>query len=304
MKRTFYLLLFLLIYGQIIMAQETFPVNGITNKNQVVYAFVNAKVFIDFETVLEHGTVLVQDGKIIDVGTNISIPKGALEYNLEGKFLYPSFIDLNTSYGINNSAKFKGGGRAHQPQIEKKTPNAFGWNQAIKPEVDAAAVFKADDKEAKNFRDLGFGAVLTFSHDGIARGSSALVSLGEGKENSLIIAPEVAAHYSFSKGSSKQTYPSSLMGRIALLRQTYLDAEWYRKDKKREEQNLSREAWNDRQDLPQIFDAGNKLNVLRADKIGDEFGVQYVIYGATDGYQRIDELKKTDAAFVIILNLI
>ena len=84
MKRTFYLLLFLLIYGQIIMAQETFPVNGITNKNQVVYAFVNAKVFIDFETVLEHGTVLVQDGKIIDVGTNISIPKGALEYNLEG----------------------------------------------------------------------------------------------------------------------------------------------------------------------------------------------------------------------------
>ncbi|HIN40705.1 MAG TPA: amidohydrolase [Flavobacteriales bacterium] len=302
MKRTFYLLLFLLIYGQIIMAQETFPVNGITNKNQVVYAFVNAKVFIDFETVLEHGTVLVQDGKIIDVGTNISIPKGALEYNLEGKFLYPSFIDLNTSYGINNSAKFKGGGRAHQPQIEKKTPNAFGWNQAIKPEVDAAAVFKADDKEAKNFRDLGFGAVLTFSHDGIARGSSALVSLGEGKENSLIIAPEVAAHYSFSKGSSKQTYPSSLMGRIALLRQTYLDAEWYRKDKKREEQNLSLEAWNDLQDLPQIFDAGNKLNILRADKIGDEFGVQYVIYGATDGYQRIDELKKTDAAFVITLN--
>lgn len=302
MRRNFCLLLFLLIYGQILVAQETFPVNGITNKNHVVYAFVNAKVFIDFETILEQATVLVQDGKIKDVGTNIPIPKGAMEYNLEGKFLYPSFIDLNTSYGINNSANIKRGGRAHQPQIEKKTPNAFGWNQAIKPEVNAAAVFKADGKEAKGFRDLGFGAVLTFSHDGLARGSSALVSLGEGKENSLVIAPEVAAHYSFSKGSSKQTYPSSLMGKIALLRQTYLDAEWYRKDKKREEQNLSLQAWNDLQDLPQIFDAGNKLNVLRADKIGDEFGVQYVINGATDGYQRIDELKKTGAAFVITLN--
>ena len=130
------------------MAQETFPVNGITNNNQVVYAFVNAKVFIDFETILEHATILVQDGKIKDVGTNIPIPKGAMEYNLEGKFIYPSFIDLNTSYGI-PSVKNSKASYNNKPQLEKKTPNAFGWNQAIKPEVAAAEIFKANAKEAK-----------------------------------------------------------------------------------------------------------------------------------------------------------
>lgn len=301
MRRTLILLLCLLVNGHSLMAQETFPVNGITNENQLVYAFNNATVFVNYETVLEHATVLIQSGKIKDVGANISVPKGAVNYDLKGKFIYPSFIDLNTSYGI-PSVKNSKTSYNNKPQLEKKTPNAFGWNQAIKPELAAAEIFKANAKEAKKLRDLGFGSVLSYSHDGIARGSSALVSIGDGKENSLIIIPEVAAHYSFSKGSSKQSYPSSLMGRIALLRQTYLDAEWYRKDKKREEQNLSLEAWNDLQDLPQFFDAGNKLNVLRADKIGDEFNMQYVINGGTDGYHRIDELKKTGASFIISLN--
>ena len=32
---------------------------------------------------------------------------------------------------------------------------------------------------------------------------------------------------------------------------------------------------------------------MRADKIGDEFGVKYIIKGAGDEYQRIDDLKAT-----------
>ena len=300
MRRTFCLLMFLLIHGQNLLAQETFPVNGITNENHLIYAFENAKIFVNYETILEQATILVQEGEIKDVGVNIPVPKGSVVYDLEGKFIYPSFIDLNTSYGISPINKTKSINR--RPQIEKKTPNAFGWNQAIKPEIAASEIFKANLKAAKTLRDLGFGTVLSYSHDGIARGSSALISLGEGKENSLIINPEVAAHYSFSKGSSKQTYPSSLMGTIALLKQTYLDAEWYSGYNKSEEQNLSLQEWNDLQDLPQFFDAGSKLNVLRADKIGDEFNIQYVINCKTDAYQRIEEVKKTGASFVLSIN--
>ena len=66
--------------------------------------------------------------------------------------------------------------------------------------------------------------------------------------------------------------------------------------------NLSLEAWNNNQSLPQIFDAGDKWNDLRAEKIADEFGVQYIIKGGGNEYQRMDEIKATKANFILPLN--
>jgi hypothetical protein len=69
-----------------------------------------------------------------------------------------------------------------------------------------------------------------------------------------------------------------MMGSIALLRQTFLDAQWYSKYKPSSEGlNISLQSWTNNLNLPQIFEAGDKWNDLRADRIGDEFGVQYVI---------------------------
>jgi hypothetical protein len=56
------------------------------------------------------------------------------------------------------------------------------------------------------------------------------------------------------------------------------------------------------QSLPQFFEASNKLNVLRADRLGDEFGVQYIIRGGGDEYQRIEEVKATKAPLLIQVN--
>ncbi|GIV33892.1 MAG: hypothetical protein KatS3mg031_1427 [Chitinophagales bacterium] len=42
--------------------------------------------------------------------------------------------------------------------------------------------------------------------------------------------------------------------------------------------------------------------LLRADKIGNEFGVQYIIKGAGDEYQRVAEVRATGAALVIPVN--
>ena len=65
------------------------------------------------------------------------------------------------------------------------------------------------------------------------------------------------------------------MGSIALLNQTYLDAEWYEQAPKGE-YNRSLEAWNELQDVPQFFEVGNKIDILRAWKIADEFEIDYI----------------------------
>ena len=109
-------------------------------------------------------------------------------------------------------------------------------------------------------------------------------------------------HYSFNRGNSRQSYPTSLMGFIALLRQTYMDADWYSKQPVKPFRNLSLESWIATQNLPQIFDAGGWINNLRADKLGDEFNVQYIIRGGGDEYQRIAEVKATNAPLIIPIN--
>ncbi len=279
-----------------LLAQETFPTNGVKEKDVLYHAFTNATI-VNYKDTLKKVTLLIRKGKIEQVGNNVSLPKGCVVHDLEGKYIYPSFIDPYSTYGIPKLEKKKYDG----PQFISDKKGPYSWNEALKPEVNAAELFTPDDKTAKELRKIGFGAVSALQNDGIARGTSALVLLGGGNENELIIKGNSAAHYSFRKGVSKQDYPSSLMGAIALLRQAYLDADWYAKNTKKKEVNLSIEAWNRNQSIPQIFEVKDFLEVLRADKVGDEFNVQYIIKGGGDEYKRVEEIKATNAALIVPL---
>ncbi|MEO5563324.1 MAG: amidohydrolase family protein, partial [Chitinophagaceae bacterium] len=255
-------------------------------------------------TFLRNATLVIKDGKIVAVGAGLKVPPGAVEVDCKGKYIYPSFIDLYADYGYTAPPRTGAAGftPGQQAQLATATKGAYGWNQAIKSDAEAYRVFAVDEPKAKLLRDAGFGTVLSHIKDGIARGTGAVVTLANEKENLVIIKERASAHYSFSKGNSTQSYPTSIMGVISLLRQTYLDAQWYKTKPAKEGLNLSLKSWNEIQDLPQIFDASDKWSDLRADRIGDEFGVQYIIKGGGNEYQRIKEMKATKASFILSLN--
>ncbi len=278
-------------------AQTTFHTNGVQDERPGLYALTGVTLHIDYKTVIEDATLLVRDGKIEQAGKTVTLPKGVVTYDLAGHHIYPSFIDLQSEYGI--SPVKPGNDYDRGPQLETNKKGAYGWNQAIKPETSAIDLFHVDGKAAKSLRDIGFGLVLTHQNDGIARGSGTLVSTASSKDNEVIIKNQASAHYSFDKGTSTQDYPGSLMGVIALLKQTYLDAKWYASQKNPKEYNISLEAWNKLQQLPQIIDAQGILNNLRADLLGDAFGVQYILLGNGTEYQRLKDLKATNATVII-----
>ncbi|MBK7289664.1 MAG: amidohydrolase family protein [Chitinophagaceae bacterium] len=217
-------------YSLPLAAQPTFPENGVASPRHGHYAFTNATIVKDASTTITNATLIVKDGKILAVGANLKTPAGAVEIDCKGKFIYPSFIDIYSDYGIATPQRTGGGGFnfAQPAQLETATKGAYGWNQAIKSDVDAYKSFVVDDAKAKPLRDAGFGTVLSHVKDGIARGTGVVATLANDKENFAIIKEKASAHYSFSKGTSTQSYPSSMMGMIALLRQTYLDAQWYK----------------------------------------------------------------------------
>jgi imidazolonepropionase-like amidohydrolase len=286
-----------------LFSQPTFPVNGVGDERETTYAFKNATIVKNAQQQITNATMLVRNGKIIALGTMVTVPADAIVIDCTGKFIYPSFIDVYADYGM-PAQQAQGGFRGFggPAQLTSNTKGAFGWNQAIRADVEAGKLFVTDDAKAKPMREIGFGAVLTHHKDGIARGTGSLVSLANKKENLVILKEKASAHYSLNKGTSTQAYPSSMMGNISLLRQTYLDAKWYKNNPDKEGVNLSMIAWNNTQSLPQIFEANDKWNIIRANKIGNEFGVQYIIKTNGNEYQRVNEIAATKSTLIVPLN--
>lgn len=297
MKQTFFV--FALIWICNINAQTTFPTNGPQNTIANYYALINATLYTDYQTKIEQATLIIKEGKVIYAGKAKSIPNEAIKINCNGQYIYPAFIDLYTNYGVQPIVENKKNENETRQFVSAKK-GAYSWNEAIKAEINAATLFATDEKNAATFRESGFAAVIAGLQDGICRGSGALVHTGTGSEHEMIILAQAAAGFSFNKGSSRQQYPSSLMGSIALLRQTYYDVQWYQSQSS--ETNLTLDAFGKLQALPSIFATDTKLNILRADKLGDEFNVQYIIKGSGDEYQRLDEVKATKAPLIIPIN--
>ncbi|CAN0515268.1 unnamed protein product, partial [Phaeothamnion confervicola] len=104
----------------------------------------------------------------------------------------------------------------------------YSWNSRVTPERTAARVLAPDAKGIEKLRALGFTAVNVTPARGIFRGTGALVGTGTAGFNTGLVRPATAQEVGFEIGSfTDRTYPTSLMGAMALVRQTFLDAQWY-----------------------------------------------------------------------------
>ena len=281
-----------------LFAQDYFPKNdGVVSNNTNYTAFTNAKIYVTPTQVIEKGTLLIKDGKVVNAGSSVSIPKNTNVIDVSGKSIYPSFIDMYSDFGIEKPKRQAGRGRSAQYDASR---SGYYWNDHVMPENNAIDKFNYDSKVAKELINAGFGVVNTHIQDGIVRGTGALVALNNEDGNEMRVLDANSAQYlSFSKSVlSNQSYPSSIMGSMALVRQMYLDADWYAKGNSKTN-DLSLEALNKNKGLVQIFEAGSQADDLRADKVGDENGIQYVILGGGDEYERVSDIKATNASFIL-----
>ena len=295
------LLLLGFLWAYIGHSQDYFPKNdGVKTKATNYTAITNAKLYITPTKVIDNGTLLIKDGFVVNSGKNIQIPENSEIIDAKGHSVYPSFIDLYSTFGVAKPKRISGSGRSPQYGPSRE---GFYWNDHIRAEQNAIDAFKFDKKTAKSMLEQGFGVVNTHIEDGIVRGSGALIALDlKGTDAKRIISGRSAQYLSFSKSvQSRQSYPTSIMGGMALLRQLYHDADWYKKGNNNTT-DRSIEAFNRNSNLVQIMAAGSRANALRADAVSDQFGVPYVILGGGDEYERIATIKNTNAAFIIPVN--
>ncbi|MHA6697679.1 amidohydrolase family protein [Chryseobacterium sp. A321] len=279
-------------------AQVGYWPNDTKGKDKSLYALKNITLYQDSKTVIPEAVLVFQEGKVVASG-KASIPKGAVVIDGKGAFVYPSFIDPYASVGVEKKQR-----KQYDPGSSYLPTDATSaaYNDAVKADTRAVETFTNQSKDFNAYLSQGFGSVLSFNEDGLVRGSAVLIGLGEGTSAEKIIKSDAALMLSFSKGSSRQAYPSSLVGSIALLRQLYLDAKWYESSKDSKALNANLEAFNQLKDLPTIVETSEKWDVLRADKIGDETSRQFVFLGSGNEYQRAKEIKATGGTLILPLN--
>ena len=283
-----------------VSGQEYFPVNdGVKSINTNYTLFKNATLHPSPGKTISSGSLLIKDGKIVSAGKSVSVPKNAVVIDLEGKHIYPSFVETYSNFGVKIPERSFGG---RSPQYEA-TRAGYYWNDHVRAETNALNEFKYDDKAAKALVEAGFGTVSTHMADGLARGNGILVALNsDGNTAERLLDTRSAQFFSFEKSNlSQQSYPSSIMGSTALIRQMFEDADWYEAGNI-DTRDLSLEALNANMDLPQIFYGDGLYDDLRIASLSQETGVPFIIVGGGDEYKRIDEIKATGAQYIIPIN--
>ncbi len=282
-------------------AQDYFPAHSEVKTTEQVYrAFTGATIHVDPTTVIENGTLLIYNDEVVSVGKKVQIPSNAIVTDLSGTHIYPSFIEVFSELGVEKPKRQSSAGRSAQYE---PTREGFYWNDHIRSETNAIDFFTYNSNQSDELRKAGFGVVNTHRADGIARGTSLLVALDDkGDASSRILDDRSGSYFSFSKSiQSTQSYPSSLMGAMALLRQLNHDLNWYASGNVTTK-DRALEALIAQKQLPQFFEAGANGNTVRALKIGQQFGIKYHVLGSGDEYQYVRELKNFNASVVVPLN--
>ncbi|MBA7597779.1 MAG: amidohydrolase family protein [Calditrichaeota bacterium] len=285
------------------------PVDGLHQYTPRVYALTNAAIHLEPGKVVKGGTVLLRDGLIEAAGRQVNIPADATVISLEGKSIYPGFIE---SYWEVAPDKGDRGTDAAPPGPESGITSH--WSERIRPSQSVFPGLKPDSSDLVGLRKLGFTTAHLVPARGIFRGPTAVIQLTDwGPEASL--SENIAQALAFDYGSRQdREYPSSLLGSIALIRQTILDAQWYARawdTYRRYPQFNEHPEVNDdlaaltqtiAENKPFLFTTDDELASLRAGEIAAEFGLPLWVAGNGYEYRRLKALKKLNAFFIIPVN--
>ena len=89
----------LLLFAVSLFAQNDGSEQNVTGKPGT-FAIVGARIVTVSGGVIENGTVVIQNGKIVAVGTSVSIPSGAERIDGKGLSVFPGMIDAATNLGL------------------------------------------------------------------------------------------------------------------------------------------------------------------------------------------------------------
>ena len=290
-----------------------------------VHALVGATIHVNPSNHWDNATVVIRDGLIEAVGRDVKPPSDARIWNASNSVIYAGFIDPYLSItgtnapvatthvdpigGLTSGVNFLGVESQEKVRLQ---PGAGYEVTSVTPQARVATGYTPNAKTLETLRELGFTAGNVVPNKGILRGSSAFVNLSDAPPNEAILRADTHQHIAFE---SQEVYPKSLMGTIAVVRQTFADARHFVLDqadyrakptaRKRPDLNPALDALAPflNKQITVVFEPGSVLMCDRAGQLARELGLNFAVVGSGHEWRRPDLMKAVNAPFIMPLNL-
>ena len=311
--------LFVTLSILLLVANQSFFFTHAQRSGIDVYAITNARIVTVSGSTIDKGTIVVRNGLIAAVGPNVSPPPDARVIDATGLTVYPGLIDSYTNLALPEPSPTPspttGGGAAFFPAATRPSPGGPNSTQpaGLQPEVMVEDVIRAGTTELEASRNVGITSALTLPRSGIWMGQSALINLAGDTPQQMIVRSPVAMHIGFTP--LRGTYPGSLMGVFATLRQMILDAQRYRESMQIYERNPNgvRRPELDRSlaALGPVIDgkmfvvmyANSEREIDRALDLASEFKLKTIIAGGRESGRLANRLTQMKVPVLLSLNL-
>ena len=282
-------------------ATRTQPVEGMRDNGTGFHALVGARVVTAPGQAIDGATIVIRDGLIQQVG-RMNAPAGARVWDMTGLTIYPGFIDVHADLGMDQVPEGGDVGPTH-------------WNPQVRAWFSTTLNLDDDEDRRAALRSQGFGTALATPTAGLFRGTASVVNLGDAGVRERILRPDLAQAIGFQRSFELGgSYPNSSMGTIALMNQTFMDAEWYRRAWAAYEASgrafLPPETSEALAALgpviegaqPVIFETRGEEEYLRAYAIAEQFGLDAWYRGSGQEYRILDVLSGRSDPLIIPLD--
>jgi imidazolonepropionase-like amidohydrolase len=288
-----------------------------------IYAIKGARVVTATGAPIANGTIVLRNGLIDAVGANVQPPADAMVIDGAGMTVYPGLIDMGNTAGLDSPTP--------TPPTFRTTEEAERWKRGIilRPDLETAKLVRPDAPELLRLASSGVTTVLVTPTTGLVRGQSALVNVSapadepqigavaDPRRGLQIVRTPVALHVSLNGGGGRgggAGYPVSLLGNIAFVRQSFLDAQHQQLEEQHYDKaktGVTRPTYDPSLDaiqpalartLPVAFEAELSREIIRALNMAKEFNLDPVITGAREADQVAADLKARNARVIYSLD--
>ena len=268
------------------------------------HAITGVRVVTAPGQVIDDATIVIRHGVIQAVGRGLAIPADARVHRFERQAdqppitVYPGLIEPYLKVSVS------------EPEQSGGAP--VGRHELVNPDRS----IRARDWPGSRVDGLtraGFTTALMAPDHGLLRGAGAVVNLGEEGLGANLLTPRFGQFVGLDARAGRRQFPSSLMGTVALLRQTMDDARWQREARAMWARNpaQARPEWLEGLDAlapalngqtPLVFESQDLLDSLRILELMDDPALKLVLVGHGAEYQRLSALSARRVPHVLTLN--
>lgn len=286
------------------------------------YAIKGARIVTASSAPIQSGTIVLRNGLIDSVAADAQAPSDAVVIDGAGMTVYPGLIDMGSTAGtdiqINLAQTQQGSRTADDAERAKRTV-------ILRPHVLAAEHIRLDAPELSRLAAGGVTSVLATPPGILFKGQSALVNvtspefepivgaLAQPRAGLSVVRSPVALHVEMTRVGG-DGFPVALLGGIAFIRQSFIDAQYQHAVQQRYEKTpagLSRPSFDPALAamqpalagrVPVAFEAGLQREIVRALDMAKEFKLSPIITGGSEADLAAAELKAANARVIFNVN--